>query len=230
MFTPLVIALLPLLASSLPLSTCSSSSATDPCLPGGKWDLIQAVCVGYDFRGCFGCYTGPTCDTLDAACTLVLEGGQPAVFQEYWESVNGEPCTATGADYQTEYTFTTAYPPLLDEIRKLHSNVGNAETEGYEIVLGVGATGVMNSLMYALAVVEGNSTCKIFSQKPHYGNYVPQALNTYSPPGGFLDFDYDADVESEGTYEIVTYPNNPDGAMRKPIVADDSRVIYDTIY
>ncbi|GMH85677.1 hypothetical protein TL16_g10307 [Triparma laevis f. inornata] len=228
--TLLLLSLLPTALSTLP-STCPSTSPTDLCLPGGKFDPLQNTCLGYNGQTCFGCYTGEFCDTIDKeSCSLNLGGGQPAWAQEYWESTLGQPCSETGADFQTEYTFTTAYPPLLKEIKELHANVGNAETEGYEIVLGVGATGVMNSLLYALAASSpSNITLTITAQAPHYGNYVPQTQNTYaySTHPSILNFETDVENIDKHTYEILTYPNNPDGVKRTPIA---SKVIYDCIY
>ena len=73
-------------------------------------------------------------------------------------------------------------------------------------------------------------THPFFSEAPHYGNYVQQTQNTYSPSPypSFLTFESDANIsDNNNTYEILTYPNNPDGSKRNPI---SKNVIYDCIY
>ncbi|GMH92355.1 hypothetical protein TrVE_jg2607 [Triparma verrucosa] len=217
---------LPFASSTLP-STCDPRE-TDPCLPGGKYDPILKSCNGYQGQECFGCYSGTLCSGFNETCSINLGGGQPVWADEYWEGAG--VCTEIGSYYQTPYTFTTAYQPLLDEIIKLHGNVGNAKTDGYEIVLGVGATGVMNSVLYAVAKRGGRT---ITAQAPHYGNYVQQTQNTYSPSPypSFLTFESDANIsDNNNTYEILTYPNNPDGSKRNPISKNVKNVIYDCIY
>jgi hypothetical protein len=87
--------------------------------------------------------------------------------------------------------------------------VGNAETEGYTIVLGEGATGVMNAVMYALAATSAaNETRSVFAQAPYYGNYVAQTWNAMAVDSDLnrhvLQWDEAADVDSESTFEIVT--------------------------
>jgi L-tryptophan--pyruvate aminotransferase len=224
-------------APTLP-TTCTPSSLVDDCLPNGKYDVLQGKCVGYNGQSCFGCYSGPNCNLLDTSCVLNMVGGQPAVFEEYWEEET-ELCASTKADFQTTYQGRVVgegvYAPLEAEIRRLHNNVGNAETEGYEVVLGAGGTGVMNAVLYAIAAAQQNgTTSNIFAQVPFYGNYVQQTANTmaYSSSGerAVLNFDSEADPSDSSTYEIVTYPNNPDGIKRKALVADRERVIYDAIY
>jgi L-tryptophan--pyruvate aminotransferase len=167
-----------------------------------------------------------------------MGGGQPALFQEYWESSGGEPCSSIASDFQTEYQGRIVgegiYKPLEEEIRRLHANVGNAETEGYTVVLGVGGTGVMNSVLYALAslaATNATTSSGIYAQPPYYGNYLPQTQNTmaYSSDSSrsFLEWETQA---SSATHEIITYPNNPDGVKRSPTPTAISSTILPAIY
>jgi len=85
--------------------------------------------------------------------------------------------SSTAADYRTGYQFMEdTFPALEDEIRKLHKNVGNAKTEGYEVVVGYGGTGVMNAIMYAITSTGKDN--EIFAQPPFYPNYISQAAST----------------------------------------------------
>ena len=43
-------------------------------------------------------------------------------------------------------------------------------------------------------------------------------------------FILDSPNSNETSVEYVTYPNNPDGELRKAKLSDDSRVIYDMVY
>jgi len=98
-------------------------------------------------------------------------------------------------------------------------------------VIGVGGTGVMNSVLYALATLGFNR--EVLVQAPYYNNYKGQVENTMSFVNGTMNglkFNLDADPELHTTFEINTYPNNPDGRKRAPLVSDPSRVIYDCVY
>ena len=235
-----ILLLLPLHIITSQVKTCSTPSP-DPCLPGGKYDSITKSCTGYSSSSnCFACYSGANCEVHDStnSCTVSLTGGQPVMFEEYFELLEDAQvaCTTTSEDYRNGYQFSESgtFPPLEEEIRKLHKNVGNAEIEGYEIVIGNGGTGVMNAILYAVASQASSSSASsppsILVQAPFYTNYKNQVLSTYSNPNKHLIWDPSADPLSNSTFEINTYPNNPTGQKRAPLVNHPSRVIYDCIY
>eukprot|EP01135_Chromosphaera_perkinsii_P010193 Nk52_evm59s2039 gene=Nk52_evmTU59s2039 len=116
---------------------------------------------------------------------------------------------------------------------RIHAAVGNAITDGYELVVGHGSTGVMKSAMHALSMQNLGET-EFFSRPPCYGKYKSQAdslLTRVSDSKWYAGrWNLAADVDKQNVVEIVTYPNNPDNLYRKPSVHDKNRVIHDCVY
>ena len=105
-------------AEGTQLNLCAwGEQHADPCLPGGKWDPLLASCQGsMSGQSCFQCYSGPNCDTLapfsssmNASCTVVIAGGNPVLFQEYWEQQANDGCTSTPTSYRTSYQVQYCY-------------------------------------------------------------------------------------------------------------------------
>eukprot|EP00753_Platysulcus_tardus_P003021 PLAT12181.1.p1 GENE.PLAT12181.1~~PLAT12181.1.p1 ORF type:complete len:495 (-),score=186.88 PLAT12181.1:112-1566(-) len=232
-------------AGSANLNVCNGTSGTDPCLPGGQWDPLLQRCNGYGGMPCFGCYSGSKCQTYEGInCTLRSEGGEPLYYGEYWSINNaGSPCTSTPSGFRLQYQdragAASSSPPLTPAIKSLHKLHNNAATDGYLVVLGLGATQIMQAALYAKArmLVEafGFERIEVLVQVPHYMHY-PWQVNTTVLLGEDgraqlpLWWNSSADPHAPNVIEIVTYPNNPDGSRRKPLVQDSSRVIYDCIY
>lgn len=225
---------------------CRSASFSDPCMPGGKWDPVLNRCMGYDGRNCFQCYSGPQCKTLLGDSCVITGGGDPIVFQEYWES-NGLPCTSIPSDFRPYYQFNQnkkeMLEPLENTIRELHASVGNVDAKGYHIVIGYGATQVTAAAMSVLSqnialkktdTPNSSSDIEIFAQAPYYRMYQLQANKTiYKDQDGkyrVAHWNKEADPNSATTIEVNTCPNNPDSYCRPPKVKDDKRVIHDFTY
>ena len=163
-------------ASGLQLDLCAwgEAHASDPCLPGGKYDPLLKRCAGaMPGSECYACFTGPNCQTLasnTSDCTVVSGGGNPLLFQEYWEQQTFDGCTSVPTSYREGYQVRGAaaavgrprtcvltaprahgqtmgnFAPISDvedAIRFLHGVVGNADTTDHEVVLGFGSTQVM---------------------------------------------------------------------------------------
>ena len=105
-------------AEGTQLNLCAwGEQHADPCLPGGKWDPLLASCQGsMSGQSCFQCYSGPNCDTLapfsssmNSSCTVVIAGGNPVLFQEYWEQQANDGCTSTPTSYRTSYQVQYCY-------------------------------------------------------------------------------------------------------------------------
>ena len=162
---------------------------------------------------------------MKQSCSLDSTQGQPVIFQQYWEnpSIQNQyafspsniypPCLHLTPDYRSPYQMhggDLEYAPLEKAIRRLHAVVGNAVTEGYELVVGHGSTGVMKSAMYALSLNHVGET-QFFSVPPCYGKYKSQADSLFTRVSS-KDFhvgrwNTEADVSKENVIEIVTYPS-----------------------
>jgi len=58
---------------------------------------------------------------------------------------------------------------LVEHIKKLHTLVGNAVTEGKYFVFGGGSTQLLNAAVYALSPdVTSHSPAKVVATPPHY--------------------------------------------------------------
>lgn len=229
---------------------CRTASFTDPCLPGGKWDPVLNRCAGYEGRDCFQCHSGSQCKTLEGDSCVITGGGDPILFQEYWESAehgNGLPCTSIPSDFRPYYQFNQKKKEILDPlektIRDLHASVGNVDADGYHIVIGFGATQVTAAAFAALSqevAFSANNkfsmedSVELFAQVPYYQMYQLQANGTvYKDKIGnyrVARWNKEADPNSGMVIEVNTCPNNPDSTCRPPKVKDDKRVIHDFTY
>ena len=102
---------MPSSSHSMNLCTYYEKHPTDECLPGGKWDPLSNACTGSSpGESCYSCYSGPWCDTYNnstQACTAVLQGGNPLLFQEYWEQAATDGCTSVPASFKSGYQVWT---------------------------------------------------------------------------------------------------------------------------
>jgi len=131
------------------------------------------------------------------------------------------------ASYRSGYGSGLLKSMLREQVRTLHDIVGNAETNGYQIVFGSGATDLIGASLYAL------SNCSaapgyVFVKAPYYSAYrerVEFGISTCQD----LIFTNDETMEDEYIIEIITTPNNPTGEHRKPVY-ENSLQIYDMVY
>ena len=140
--------------------------------------------------------------------TLDMGIGDPLFMHEYWKLIEKLYEKQTGkttiniTDGMT-YDYNQTWEPLKNEIRKLHKLIGNAETDGYEIVLGHGISQLISASVYALT--------------------KQGAMNLYVDPPYWPRFEFlgklgcDAANEillpTSKSMEIITIPNNPNGSM-----------------
>lgn len=217
-------------AKGLDLCSTFQSNATDPCLPGGRWDVVLQSCVGNgEGPGCYACYSGKYCKTFNssALCMVTCAGGNPLMFQEYWEQDGNDLCTSSPVSYREGYQNQDAMSGPVAEIStaicELHAEVGNAVCDGHDVVVGFGSTQVMAAAMYALASLADTANSEmlhIATQVPYYMHYPYQA-NVTTVENTDSDgmrvgavFDPAANVSWSTSAEIVTAPNNPDGKQR----------------
>ncbi|XP_024530924.1 tryptophan aminotransferase-related protein 1 [Selaginella moellendorffii] len=169
-----------------------------------------------------------------------LDHGDPTMFEAYWRA-NGDSCTTVILGWEQMSYFASrkhflwfVEQELENEIRQLHSLVGNAVTDGRFIVVGTGSTQLFQAALYAVSPRDGAQPASVVSAVPYYSSYP--VLTDYLKSGihkwaGDAANFHLADSSSSSSYiELVTSPNNPDGSMKHAVVQGSGPVIYDLAY
>lgn len=179
---------------------------------------------------CFQCWQGPTCAQAIVNCTIDATVAQAGMYEEAFESMAPEAQRALAphtvpAWWQMAYQMPFVVPspwasssPLLERVwntlAALHDNQGNLDTSGKSLVWGCGSTQVIRSLMYAASRRAGRPLWLV-ARAPFYATFKLWAQeNSY---GTTLGFTQRTDLNPADVVEIVTWPNNPDGAQYPPL-------------
>ncbi|KAG5631880.1 hypothetical protein H5410_003597 [Solanum commersonii] len=90
---------------------------------------------------------------------------------------------------------------LEEQIKRLHSVVGNAIVDDHYIVVGTGSSQLVQDALYALSPSDQPEPISVVSYTPFYLAYP------------------DVTLFKDGPYiELITSPNNPDGIIREPVI------------
>ncbi|KAH9327143.1 hypothetical protein KI387_007321, partial [Taxus chinensis] len=187
---------------------------------------------------CHGCLTGHNCSILLSNSVINLDHGDPTMFESFWINKPWQETTSVILGWQLMSYFADMEnicwflePELAKEIRSLHSLVGNAVTEGRNIVIGTGSTQLFQAALYALSGPGRSKPTKVVSATPYYSSYpvVTDYLKSemYRWAGDALKYKQIAD---DDYIELVTSPNNPDGFRREAVVNGSGPVVYDHAY
>lgn len=132
---------------------------------------------------------------MDSKTKLELGWGNPDFLAPYWE-LNPQSFSFD-IDVNLAYQFT-GLEELKTNIKKLHKKIRNANVENKHIVIGNGATHILNGL------ISISSSPLVFAETPCYHKYfdfVRCANKTWA--------------QHENALEIITLPNNPDGTKHE---------------
>ena len=217
--------------------------------PSAPHDASRERCGGHgmlyadaDACACFDCWSGEDCsERLEgAACIVDANSGTPFIFEDYWVR-HPEATVEILPSYHIGYG--SHMPRLEAAIRALHELVGNAETVGREVVVGIGSTELISAAMYALAPddapmgASGDAPrAAIWSAPPYYSGYVAPASSYRTTAFEWLgprpsDPRPPNSTAARPVIELVTSPNNPDGHLRAPRVRGEGvRVVMDHAY
>ncbi|KAF2301639.1 hypothetical protein GH714_028456 [Hevea brasiliensis] len=183
--------------------------------------------------------TNPTKKLLLSPDSIInLDHGDPTMFEPYWRKL-GEKCTVeiSGSDlmsYCSDIGNICWFlePQLSDAIKRLHRTVGNAVSEDRYVVVGTGSTQLYQAALFALTS-PGRAEAdpiSVVCAAPYYSSYQEETdflrSGLYKWAGDAYSFDKD------GPYiEIVTSPNNPDGAILEAVVnRKEGKLIHDLAY
>ncbi|KAI3785795.1 hypothetical protein L1987_44920 [Smallanthus sonchifolius] len=165
-----------------------------------------------------------------------LDHGDPTMYEDFWKQ-KGEETTVVTSSWQHISYFSDIKnvcwflePVLVSAITRLHKVVGNAVTEGRNIVVGTGSSQLYQAALYALSPPNGSDPMNVVSAAPFYSSYP---LMTDYLKSGLHKWAGDAyEFNKEQPYiELVTSPNNPDGFTRQEVVKGDKGIlIHDLAY
>ncbi|KAM1259482.1 hypothetical protein ACFX2J_038791 [Malus domestica] len=160
-------------------------------------------------------------DVMDKV--INLDHGDPTMYENYWQRM-GERTTVVISGWQSMSYFSDVKnpcwflePEFAKQVVRLHNVVGNAVTNGRQIVVGTGSSQLFLAALYALAPKDGSEPMSVVSAAPYYSSYPSM---TDCLKSGLYKWAGDARrFSKEGPYiELVTSPNNPDGFVRHSMV------------
>lgn len=144
---------------------------------------------------------------MDSKTKLELGWGNPDFLSPYWEM--NPQSISIDLDVNLAYQFS-GLEDLKANIKKLHKKLRNANVENKHIVIGNGATHLLNGL------IATNSSPLIYAEAPCYHKFYD-----------FADIQNKHWKQHEHGLEIVTIPNNPDGRKEEGTAINR---IYDLSY
>eukprot|EP00884_Botryococcus_braunii_P004197 jgi/Botrbrau1/13779/Bobra.0056s0031.1 len=195
----------------------------EACGGTGTWYRQDASC------SCFQCYTGPNCQTAIplSNCSFNAESGTPLLFEEYWVA-HPEAELRIPASEHLGYMDKPILPRLEAAIRAMHAMVGNIETKGKYIVVGLGSSQVIMAALYALSEPDAG-VAMVYAARPYYSAYQLQSDIVHSQLFKWWNATEAPDPQMNPVIELVTSPNNPDGYIRSPTL-QGARVLRDHAY
>ncbi|KAI7735264.1 hypothetical protein M8C21_009984 [Ambrosia artemisiifolia] len=120
---------------------------------------------------CFDCYGGTDCSELSPGCSADADSGDPVFLEPFWMQHATDSAVVISGWHRMSYRYadyTTMSKELENYIRKLHSLVGNAVTEGRYLVFGIGSTQLLNAAVYALSSQNSSSPSNVLASIPFY--------------------------------------------------------------
>ncbi|XP_026661481.2 tryptophan aminotransferase-related protein 4-like [Phoenix dactylifera] len=183
---------------------------------------------------CNACYRGQDCSEFVQGCAADAESGDPLFLEPYWRQHAASSAVVVAGwhrmSYQTDGDYFISIE-LERHIRRLHSHVGNAITDGRFIVFGAGSTQLINAAVHALSPnSSASSPASVVASVPYYTVYRTQTefFNSRAYEWKGVTSKMGGEVAAN-FIEFVTSPNNPDGRLQQPVLQGSS-VIYDHAY
>ncbi|KAI3675961.1 hypothetical protein L1987_85557 [Smallanthus sonchifolius] len=205
------------------------------CSGHGLAFLDGRISDGQPVCECYDCYGGTDCSELSPGCTVDADSGDPIFLEPFWMQNAVASAVVISGWHRMSYRYadyTLMSTELETYIRKLHSIVGNAVTEGRYMVFGVGSSQLLSAAVYALSSENSSSPSNLLASIPFYPMYKAQTVLFNSE-----NFQFEGDTNSwqsnnrtnnTDVIEFITSPNNPDGELKKSVLG--GKTIYDHAY
>ncbi|XP_030461562.1 tryptophan aminotransferase-related protein 4-like [Syzygium oleosum] len=212
-------------------------AAAEECSGHGRAFLDGIMVDGRPVCECSTCYGGPDCSLFMPSCSANANGGDPLFLEPFWKQHAESSAVVVAGWHRMSYSFsdeTTLSKELESLLRKLHSQVGNAVTDGKYILFGAGSTQLLNAAVHALSPRNSSLPASVVASIPYYALYQMQ-----------IEFFDSADCSFQGDtarwknatnttgdiIEFVTAPNNPDGLLNEAVLhGPNVKTIYDRAY
>ena len=134
-----------------------------------------------------------------------LRFGNAGFLANYWTKYDNDISVYSGNNLSYSNAFPNAN--LKEAIVALHEKVGNAITKEKYIVVGVGASQVVQAALYAM---KRREVRLVIARVPHFPRF-----HHFSE---IVGLDFNSDTASPHTTEIVSIPNNPDNSVVEPSI------------
>jgi len=202
---------------------------------------------------CFGCYSGDYCQYEEdiATCKLlvsdaelplttegILEPRQITFSNTYrvvYQSWRIIPTPAETVNNNNNHILYAMYETLI----KLHAAVGNAKTDGYQLVVGLGAHQLLQAANFAHAKLiqdkkgDPSAVTTIYSEDGYWSK-MPRMAKAFAPSQAWADKGGAMAAETdESLVQLVVSPSNPLNLLAEdqdPLIAAKERQVWDLVY
>lgn len=211
--------------------------AAESCSGHGRAYLDGLLVDGMPVCECNTCFGGPDCSQISPDCPADVDSGNPLFLEPFWMQNAASGALLVSGWHRMSYSYndhSSVSGELEKHIRKLHSIVGNAVTEGRFIVFGTGSTQLLNAAVHSLSLANLSSRAGVVTTKPFYPAYKSQTDFFRSVDYKFLGDTSMWKNSTDGNVsiiEFVTSPNNPDGLLKQAVVkGPHAKAINDHAY
>ncbi|XP_039170628.1 tryptophan aminotransferase-related protein 4-like [Eucalyptus grandis] len=211
-------------------------AAARECSGHGRAYLDGVVVDGRPACECNTCYGGPECSLFLPSCSADADDGDPLFLEPFWKQHAESSAVVVAGWHRMSYSFsdqTTLSKELESLLRKLHSLVGNAITDGKYILFGVGST-QLSAAVHALSPLNSSLPASVVASIPYYALYQMQTELFDSADCSFQGDPVRWKNVTNTTgdiIEFVTAPNNPDGQLNEAILhGPNVKTIHDRAY
>nr|XP_043617399.1 tryptophan aminotransferase-related protein 3-like [Erigeron canadensis] len=213
---------------------------------GGEAEAVAAIsCSGHGRAyldgspepvcECYDCYAGFDCSEFSSGCPADADSGDPIFLEPFWMQNAEDSAVVISGWHRMSYRYadyTMMSTELEKYIRKMHSIVGNAITQGRYLVFGIGSSQLLSAAVYALSSQNSSSPSNVLASIPFYPMYKTQTMlfnsETFKFEGDTNSWNLNNSTNNMDVVEFVTSPNNPDGELKTSVLG--GKAIYDHAY
>jgi len=195
---------------------------------------------------CFDCYYGDNCEFMKEMndCHAEADGVDLGLTKEVIVAPNLLITSSYRMDYEGWKTITGGNKDkqmdflLHQTLTDLHKAVGNANTDGHTLVVGLGSHQLIQAANHAVSknIYKGGAgeTSSVYGQVPYWSKF-PRMVNEFAPRTEWIDDSASAEAaeETESLIEMIVSPSNPGNLLaseQAPLLAPKERQIWDLVY